>query len=122
MSTSLDSRVAQELRAELARQMHSKRWMAATLGESPSTMNRWLNGQTVISLNDLDRMCRALDMTIADLLGRIDNGTSSPGGPTPDGGVTAGNRAASTAHRLRRAAGRLVPDLLPVAASTQVAA
>jgi len=113
MRSDLDAAVAAELRAELARQQRSKRWMAAALHLPPSTVNRWLNGTTAFSISELDAMCRVLDVTIADLLGRI-------GSPGPDGGVVRRRRSsAGISHRssLRRRIGSMVPDRPPVLAN-----
>jgi hypothetical protein len=81
MSTDLDVAIAAELRAELGRQMRSKRSMAAALALPPSTVNRWLNGTTPFSISELDAMCRVLDVTIPDLLARVE-----PDSHTPTGG------------------------------------
>ena len=104
MSTSLDSKVAEELRAELARQLRSKRSMAAALALPPSTVNRWLNGQTPISLSELDAMCQVLGITIPDLLGRIPGGsTTPPKEPGPIAGfLTDTSHLGNLRHLLRR--------------------
>ena len=81
----LEERIADELRAEMARQDRSIRWLAEQIGESHVTVARWVKGRTSPGINHLDAMCRALSMTIADLLQAVErNGGYTP---TPLGGV-----------------------------------
>lgn len=68
----LGQRMAAELRAEMARQGRSRRWLSEQIGESHVTVGRWVKGDTPMSLDSLDAMCRALGLTIADLLAAVE--------------------------------------------------
>jgi len=71
--------MAAEIRAEMARQGRSRRWLAAEIGESHVTVGRWITGKTPMSLDVLDAMCRALGMGVADLLRAVErNGGYEP--------------------------------------------
>lgn len=69
--------IAAEIRAELGRQQKSRRWLAEQIGQSHVTVTRWVNGDGPVSLDSLDAMCRALGISVADLLHRADNGQAS---------------------------------------------
>lgn len=64
----LGQKIAAELRAELGRQRHSGRWLAQQIGAPQNTVNRWLGGETAPNLDALDAMCRALGLSVGDLL------------------------------------------------------
>ena len=75
----LGQRIAAELRAELARQRHSGRWLAQQIDAPQNTVNRWLGGETAPNLDALDAMCRALGYSVADLLTAVErNGGYEP--------------------------------------------
>lgn len=75
----LGQRIAAELRAELGRQNHSKRWLADQVQAPHNTVSRWLNGETAPPLDALDAICRALGLSIADLLRMVEqNGGYDP--------------------------------------------
>lgn len=65
---SLSERVAEEIRAVLARRRKSGRSLADDLGVSQTWMSTRLNGTTPIDLNDLERIAIALDVDVADLV------------------------------------------------------
>lgn len=71
MDRYLEPRIAAELRAELARQGRSRHWLAEQIGKPVTTVARWLRGPQSPGLNDLDAICQALGMTIADLLSAV---------------------------------------------------
>jgi transcriptional regulator with XRE-family HTH domain len=70
----LSDRVADAIRARLALRRRrnlapsSGKELAAAVGMSQSGMSARLTGATPIDLNDLERIARALDMEVADLL------------------------------------------------------
>lgn len=64
----LGQRLATELRAELARQNRSRRWLAECIGQPHNTVNRWLMGESNPGVDMVDAMCRALGFTVADLV------------------------------------------------------
>lgn len=71
--------MAAEIRAEMGRQDRSRRWLADQIGESHVTVGRWVKGETPMSLDILDAICRALGLTIADLLSSVErNGGYEP--------------------------------------------
>jgi transcriptional regulator with XRE-family HTH domain len=60
--------IAAELRAELARQNRSRRWLAEQVGHSHVTVSRWLNdGHMPVSA--LLQLCSALGISAANLIG-----------------------------------------------------
>lgn len=65
----LGQRTAAEIRAELARQKRSGRWLAEEIGAPSGTVARWIGGETSPPLDALYAMCRALGMSVADLVG-----------------------------------------------------
>jgi transcriptional regulator with XRE-family HTH domain len=64
----IGQRIATELRAELARQNRSRRWLAEQIGQPHNTVNRWLMGESSPGVDNVDAMCRALGFTVADLI------------------------------------------------------
>jgi transcriptional regulator with XRE-family HTH domain len=100
---SLGQRMAAEIRAEMARQDRSIRSLAEQIGESHVTVGRWVKGRSPLKLDELDSVCRALGLTIADLLAAVDrNGGYIPAPLTLDG---------DTAQGPSRTNGRYVPAL-----------
>jgi transcriptional regulator with XRE-family HTH domain len=69
---SLGQRMAAEIRAEMARQGRSIRGLAEQIDESHVTVGRWVKGRSPLKLDELDSVCRALGLTIADLLAAVD--------------------------------------------------
>lgn len=65
---SLEARVAAELRAELARQGRSRRWLAEQTGQPLTTVARWVKGTTAPGLDELELMAEALGTTVVALL------------------------------------------------------
>lgn len=70
----LSARVAEEIRAALARRRMSGRQLANTLGVSQTWMSSRLSGSTPIDLNDLERISAAMGIEVADLLPRPNDG------------------------------------------------
>lgn len=66
----MTGRVAEEIRALLARRRMSGRELARHLGVSPSWVSYRLTGTQPIDLNDLDTIARVLQVEIVDLLPR----------------------------------------------------
>lgn len=64
---SLRTRLAEELRAEMARQGKSHRDMARSIGRPHNTVSHWLNGESAIDPDVLESMCNALGMETPDL-------------------------------------------------------
>jgi transcriptional regulator with XRE-family HTH domain len=64
----LSERVAEEIRALLARRRISGRSLASALNVSPSWVSYRLTGAQPIDLNDLDRIAEYLGVDVADLL------------------------------------------------------
>lgn len=96
----LTPRVAAELRAIMARQGRSRRWLAKEIGESHVTVSRWVRGDTCPTLESLDAMCQALDITIPDLFAAV----ARNGGYTRPAAAAPRPRAATVTHRARAAA------------------
>lgn len=70
----LSSRVAEEIRALLARRRVSGRKLAEALGFSQSAMSARLTGATPIDLNDLERIAGFLNVEVTELLPRASEG------------------------------------------------
>lgn len=64
---SLRIRLAEELRAEMARQGMSYRRMAESIGRPHNTVSHWLNGESAIDPDILESICNALGMETPDL-------------------------------------------------------
>jgi transcriptional regulator with XRE-family HTH domain len=106
MDKYLEQRIAAELRAELARQGHSRHWLAEQIGKPVTTVARWLRGPQSPGLNDLDAMCQALDMSIADLLVAVEKNGGYGRVPLPAGRGAAAAGGGSRKVDNRRDAGR----------------
>lgn len=70
----LTEKVAEEIRALLGRRRMSGRQLASTLAVSQTWVSSRLSGSTPIDLNDLDRIAAALNVDVADLLPRRNEG------------------------------------------------
>jgi transcriptional regulator with XRE-family HTH domain len=66
----LSVQVADEIRVALVRRRMSARRLAEDIGLSQSAMSARLTGVTPIDLDELERIARALDVPITDLLPR----------------------------------------------------
>jgi transcriptional regulator with XRE-family HTH domain len=64
----LSARVAEEVRALMGRRRMSGRALANAAGIPKSTANRWVSGDTAMSLDDVERVARALGVTVVELL------------------------------------------------------
>lgn len=73
----LAQRIAGEIRAELGRQNHSRRWLADQIGQSHVTVARWVKGEGPMSFDNLDAICEALHISVADLLAAADTAQES---------------------------------------------
>lgn len=72
MST-LSSRVAAEIRAELARrQMTAGDLIDQVYGVSPATMRRKISGQYMFDLDEIKRIAAALDIPVPELMQRAE--------------------------------------------------
>lgn len=67
-TVTLSIRVAEEIRALLARRKISGRDLARRLSVSPNWVSLRTSGSQPIDLNDLERIARALDVEVIDLL------------------------------------------------------
>lgn len=73
MSTyGLSARVAAEVRAEQARQRLSGRDLARRVELPTSTVARWLRAETPMDLDDVERLARALGVSVSTLLTRAE--------------------------------------------------
>lgn len=64
----LGQRTVAEIRAELARQKKSGRWLADQIGAPHNTVSRWIGGVTDPPLDVVYAMCRALGISVADII------------------------------------------------------
>lgn len=67
-TATLGERVAEEVRALMARRRMSGRKLADLLGVSPSWVSYRMTGVTPIGLDDLQRIAEVLNVEVADLL------------------------------------------------------
>jgi DNA-binding Xre family transcriptional regulator len=79
----LAQRIAAEIRAELGRQNHSRRWLASQIDESHVTVSRWVNGDGPMSFDSLDAICEALGITVSDVLAAVEHTNTTPAPRTP---------------------------------------
>lgn len=63
-------RIAEEIRALLARKRVSASKLARLMGVTQPYISRRLTGETALDVDDLDRIARALEVTVVDLLPR----------------------------------------------------
>lgn len=75
----LGQQLAAEIRAELARQNKSRRWLAEQIDQPHATVARWISGQSSPGVDYMDDMCRALGFTVTDLLAAVQR--KEHGGP-----------------------------------------
>lgn len=81
MSTNtLTTRVAAEVRAEMARKRITGRALAQQVGKPVSTVARWTRGDGALDLEALDIIAGAIDVNASELVRRAFTG-SSPSGP-----------------------------------------
>jgi transcriptional regulator with XRE-family HTH domain len=71
-NTGLSARVAAEVRAEQARQRLSGRDLARRVDLPPTTVARWLRGDTAMDLDDVATLAGALGLTLVDLIERAE--------------------------------------------------
>jgi transcriptional regulator with XRE-family HTH domain len=67
-SRTLSDLIAEEIRVALTRQRMSQRQFAARLGVSPAWLNYRLTGVQEIGVNDLNRIAKALGMSVFALM------------------------------------------------------
>lgn len=65
--TSLSERVAEEIRAQMARKRMTGATLAKALKVSPAWISYRLSGKQAIDLNDLEAIAEALDVAVAEL-------------------------------------------------------
>lgn len=102
VTATLSDRVAEEVRAMLARRRVSGRKLADQLGVSPSWVSYRLTGTQPIDLNDLERIASALNVEVTDLLPR-----SSEGRVVASSSAT-NQRSGHKAGRLRQSSSRTI--------------
>ena len=68
MADSISETAVTEIRAELGRQRLSARALGIRLGWSHAYMSRRLNGETALTLRDLERIAAELGRPLADFL------------------------------------------------------
>lgn len=68
MPDSLQSYVAAEIRAQLARRRVTQSELAAAVGVSNAWVSVRLSGKQAIDLNDLESIAAAIDVPVYDLL------------------------------------------------------
>jgi transcriptional regulator with XRE-family HTH domain len=80
-TTDVSERVAEELRALMARGRVTQAQLAARLGVGPMYVSRRLSGATPLSVDDLFGICGALDVEPSELLAAARR--PAPFGPGP---------------------------------------
>lgn len=68
MAIEAGTTVAAEIRAELARQQRSVKWLSAQTGISPSSLSRKINGSRALSIDEAVSIARALEVTLDQLI------------------------------------------------------
>lgn len=77
------TRLAEELRAEMARRTMSYRQMAERLARPHNTVSAWLNGDSAIDPDILEAMCNILGMTTVELYAAADRNGGWTVNPPP---------------------------------------
>ncbi len=110
-SRTLSDLIAEEIRVALTRQRMSQRQFAAKLGVSPAWLNYRLTGAQEIGVNDLNKIARALDMTVFDLMPSAEAAAGAADPRTTHGYATVTDRPAGHIDRPRdnRPPGRTSP-------------
>lgn len=67
-TTTLDDRVATEIRAELGRQNMSRAALARALGMTKFSLNRRLVGDVELTANEIEKIAEILDVSVWQLL------------------------------------------------------
>lgn len=66
--TTLDERVAGEVRAELARQRRTQQWLSDQTGIGRPSLNKRLNGTRPFTVAELNKVAQALGVQVVTLL------------------------------------------------------
>ena len=108
MDATLNDRVAEEIRVILARKRLTATELARKSGMTQRSISRRITSEKAIDMHDLERIARALDVDIHDLLpARGVNYASSPAtlgtipAPAPRHPVAVGRTATAVAVRTR---------------------
>src|SRR5690554_3238681 len=108
MDATLNERVAEEIRVMLARKRITATELARKAGMTQRSISRRITGEKTIDMHDLERIARALDVDIHDLLpARGVNYASSPAtfgtipAPAPRHPAAVGQTATAVAVRTR---------------------
>lgn len=72
-----DTSIPAELRATLAREQRSQRWLAEKSGISPAALSRKMRGDTSFTLDELLSVTHALGVSAADLIATIESQPSA---------------------------------------------
>ena len=80
MNETLNTRVAAEIRAEMARQRISGRRVAERIGKPFTTVARWLRTGEGWDLDELDAITAVLGISIPDLIDRAQSNRPDPSG------------------------------------------
>lgn len=81
--TSLRERTAEEIRVLLARRNISAAELARRTGLKQPYVSRRMTGDVAWDIDDLERIARALNVEVADLLPRVNEGRVLPTGGQP---------------------------------------
>jgi transcriptional regulator with XRE-family HTH domain len=68
MSNNQQSMMLNRLKAALAEQGRTKRWLSEQLGKSENTVSRWCANKVQPSIQQLNEIASVLDVNIKDLL------------------------------------------------------
>lgn len=72
--------IAGEIRAEMGRRRITQAALAFGLGWNKSSTSRKLNGETPLDIDEIEDVCAFLEVSVVDLLTRLDDGPRTPGG------------------------------------------
>ena len=75
----LTQRVAEEVRALMARRRISQEVAAQAIGRSQSYMSRRAKGEMPFDVTDLERLAKLLDVPVTQLLPRLDSNQEPAG-------------------------------------------
>lgn len=98
MDTTMNERVAEEIRVLLARRQITATELARKAGMTQRSISRRITGEKTIDVDDLERIARALDIPVTALL-------------PPAGNSSPNVRSLSTTRTAERRIGRTQPQL-----------
>jgi len=84
--------VAAEIRAEMARRSITQTQLGVSINKPQTTVSRWVKGSTALEVDDLDRVAKALGISVVDLVSRAWEAMADNRCNLPSGAVSASSQ------------------------------